>query len=247
VGHIGGRGINNTVAATLGSGRVDDLALGHDGVRPRVVALVNWFAVADWVSVAFHHDIPREKTFLVTNPTVADAQQYAAQGWKRVEDAELGFAIEDDLPRAFAASPIRLVQDEFLPTLFQHGTADVIVPFVDTVRMAQTVNTRVRPGLATVWPLLGENHGGPRFYAPDNIIATLRWIDERIGRRHDYTALTEVGTTSTIVDDGVELAADDLSGLPGVTTVPTRAVEPVRHPLEFWGPTPAQADAPRGV
>jgi hypothetical protein len=114
------------------------------------MALVNWFAVADFVSVAYHHNIPTNKTFLVTNLTVANAQRYAAQGWKPVEDAELGFAIEDDLPRAFAASPIRMVQDEFVPTLFQHGTADIVVPFVDTVKMAETVNTRVRSGLATV-------------------------------------------------------------------------------------------------
>jgi acetyl esterase/lipase len=246
-GTSAGGGINNAVAATLTGSRCDDLSLGHSGVRPRVAALVNWFAVADWVSFAFHHNIPTDKTFLVTSPTAADAQQYAAQGWKRVEDAELGFAIEDDLPRAFAASPINMVGNEFLPALFQHGTADVIVPFADTVRMAETVNTRVRPGLATVWPMRGEIHGGPRFYAPDNIIATLRWIDDRIGRSHDYTALPEVGTISTDVDDGVELVAEDLSESPGVTTIPTRTIEPAKDRLEFWGAPPARAETPRGV
>jgi acetyl esterase/lipase len=246
-GASAGGGINNAIAATLTSGRVDDPALGHPEIRPRVVALVNWFAVADWVSCAYQHNIPTDKTFLVTNPTTADARQYAAEGWKRVEDAELGFAIEDDLPRAFAASPIRMVQDEFLPTLFQHGTADIIVPFVDTVKMAETVNTRVRPGIATVWSLIGENHGGQRFYAPDNIIATLRWIDEKIGRTHDYTRLSEVGTRSTHVDDGIELPPDDLSVSPGVTAVPTRTVEPVKDLLEFWGLPPAREQAPHGV
>jgi len=157
-----------------------------------------------------------------------------------------GFAVEDDLPRAFATSPIRMVSDEFLPTLFQHGTADVVVPFADTVKMAETVNTRVRAGLATVRPLLGEIHGGPRFYAPDNIVATLRWIDERIGRDHDYTPLPEIGTIGTHVDDGVELPADNLSVRPGVTTLPTSALEPVRDRLEVWSPT-AGADVPRGV
>jgi hypothetical protein len=140
-----------------------------------------------------------------------------------------------------------MVHDEFLPTLFQHGTADIVVPFVDTVKMAQTVNTRVRPGLATVWPLLGENHGGPRFYAPDNIVTTLRWIDEHIGRTHDYTPLPEVGTTSTQIDDGVELPAGDLSVFPGVTAIPIRTVEPVKDELEFWGAPPAQAQAPHRV
>ena len=246
-GTSAGGGINNAVAATLSEGQWDDPSLGHAGVRPRVAALVNWFAVADWGSFAFHHNIPTDKTFLVTNPTVADAQQYVAQGWKRVEDAELGFAIEDDLPRAFAASPIQMVENEFLPTLFQHGTADVVVPFGDSVRMAQTVNCRVRPGLATVWPMVGETHGGPRFYAPDNIVATMRWIDERIGRSHDYTALPEVGTTSVDVDDGVESHAEDLSDAPGVTTIPTRTIEPVKDRLEFWGPAPSRAEAPRGV
>ena len=245
-GTSAGGGINNAVAATLTGRRVDDASLGHPDVRPRVVALVNWFAVADWVSLAYQHNIPTEKTFLVTSPTVADAQQYATRGWKRVEDAALGFAVEDDLPRAFATSPIRMVSDEFLPTLFQHGTADVVVPFADTVKMAETVNTRVRAGLATVRPLLGEIHGGPRFYAPDNIVATLRWIDERIGRDHDYTPLPEIGTIGTHVDDGVELPADNLSVRPGVTTLPTSALEPVRDRLEVWSPT-AGADVPRGV
>lgn len=246
-GTSAGGGINNAVAATLGSGRVDDPALGHPDVRPRVAALVNWFAVADWVSNAYTHNIPTEKTFLTTNPTVADARQYAAEGWKRVEDAELGFAIEDDFARAFALSPIRMVRDEFLPTLFQHGTADVVVPFVDTVKMACTVNTRVRPGLATVWPMRGEIHGGPRFYAPGNIVATLRWIDGQIGRRHGYTALPVVGTISTLVDDGVDLPTDDLPASDTVTAVATRAVEPVRNQLEFWGPPHEEANVPHGV
>ena len=246
-GTSAGGGITTAVAATLTGGRVDDLSLGHSGVSPRLAATVNWFPVTDWISNAFHHDIPADKTFLVTRPTTADAQRYTAQGWRRVEDAELGFAIEDDLPRAFALSPVRMVQDEFPPALFQHGTADVIVPFADTVRMAQTVNDRVRPGLATLRPLVGEVHGGPGFYAPDNIIATLRWIDERIGRRHDYTQLPDVGTTSTDVDDGLDPVADDLTGRPGVSAVATRTLEPVKDRLEFWGPTPNGAETPRGV
>jgi acetyl esterase/lipase len=246
-GNSAGGAIVNTVVATLTSGRVDDLSLGHRDARPRVAALVSWFAVLDWVSLAYHHDIPTDKTFLVTSPTIADARRYAAQGWKRVEDAELGFAIEDDLPRAFAASPIRLVQDEFVPALFQHGTADVIVPFADSAKMVQTINTRVRPGLATLRPMRGEIHGGPGFYTPDNIVGNLRWIDEHIGRTHDYTPLPDVGRTGIPVDDGVTLPADQLAEADGVSTIPTRTIDAVKDTLEFWGPAPPSAQAPQGV
>jgi acetyl esterase/lipase len=68
-GTSAGGGINNAVAATLTSGRIDDPSLGHPDVRPRVVAMVGWFAVADWVSGAYHQNIPADKTFMVTNST----------------------------------------------------------------------------------------------------------------------------------------------------------------------------------
>ena len=38
-----------------------------------------------------------------------------------------------------------MIEDEFVPSLLLHGTADIVVPFVDTVRLAHTVNTRIRP------------------------------------------------------------------------------------------------------
>jgi hypothetical protein len=72
-------------------------------------------------------------------------------------------------------------------------------------------------------------------------------IDQQIGRTHDYTPLPEVGTTSTHVDDGIELPADDLSASSSVTAIPTRTVEPIKDQLEFWGPAPARAQAPHGV
>jgi len=140
-----------------------------------------------------------------------------------------------------------MIDDEFVPSLLLHGTADVVVPFVDTVRLAQTVNTRIRPGLITVWPMIGENHGAPCFGSPDNIIATLRWIDQQIGRTHEYSDLAKIGIIRTTIDDQVELPADDLSVLPGLTIVATRTVEPIRSDLEFWGQARPPALAPQGV
>ena len=141
-----------------------------------------------------------------------------------------------------------MVEDEFVPSLLSlHGTADVVVPFADSVRLAQKVNTRVQPGLVTVWPMIGQNHGASCFGAPDTIAATLRWIDQQIGRSHEYTDMQKVSTISTVIDDQVELPAEDLSLLPGLIVVPTRTLEPVREGLEFWGPALAQADAPHGI
>jgi acetyl esterase/lipase len=246
-GSSAGAGITTSVAATLGGGRVDDPALGYPDIRPHVAAMVGWFPLTDWISAAYHHNIPSELTMAVASPTIADAQQYTAEGWKRVEDAALGFAIEADLPSAFAASPITMVEDEFVPSLLLHGTADIVVPFVDTVRLAQKVNTRVEPGHVTVWPMIGQNHGASCFGAPDTVVTTLRWVDQQIGRTHEYSDLQKASTISTQIDDQVELPADDLSVLPGLTVVPTRTLEPIRDKLEFWGPVLVQSDAPQGV
>jgi acetyl esterase/lipase len=246
-GSSAGAGITTAVAATLKSGRVDDPTLGNPGVQPQVAAMVGWFPLTDWISAAYHHNIPTELTMAVASPTINDAQQYAAEGWKRVEDAALGFAIEDDLPSAYRASPINMIDDEFVPSLLLHGTADVVVPFVDTVRMAQSVNTRIRPGLVTVRPMIGENHGASCFGSPENIVATLRWIDQQIDRTHEYSELANVGIIRTTIDDQVELPADDLSVLPGLTVVPTRTLEPIRNDLEFWGPALPPKLAPQGA
>ena len=104
----------------------------------------------------------------------------------RVEDAELGFAIEDDLPRAFAASPIRLVQDEFVPALFQHGTADVIVPFADSAKWPR----RSTRGSVPAWPPCGPCAG--RSTAGRLLRAGQHRRDAALDRRadrpqHDYT------------------------------------------------------------
>jgi hypothetical protein len=45
--------------------------------------------------------------------------------------------------------------------------------------------------------------GGPNFYADDNIRRNLQFIDEKIGRSHQYTALPEIKRVSQTVDDDV--------------------------------------------
>jgi len=72
-GSSAGAGITTAVAATLTSGRVDDPTLGNPGVQPQVAAMVGWFPLTDWISVAFHHNIPTELTMAVASPSIADA------------------------------------------------------------------------------------------------------------------------------------------------------------------------------
>ena len=80
VGLISRCRITTSVAATLDSGSIDDLTLGYPDIRPRVAAMVGWFPLTDWISAAYHHNIPNELTMAVSSPTIADAQRYAAEG-----------------------------------------------------------------------------------------------------------------------------------------------------------------------
>jgi hypothetical protein len=75
----------------------------------------------------------------------------------------------------------------------------------------------------------------------------LRWIDQQIDRTHEYSELAKVGIIRTTIDDQVELPADDLSVLPGLTVVPTRTLERIRNDLEFWGPVLPPKLSPQGV
>ena len=47
--------------------------------------MAGWFPLTDWISAAYHHNIPTELKIAVANPIITNAQQYAAEGWKRVE------------------------------------------------------------------------------------------------------------------------------------------------------------------
>jgi acetyl esterase/lipase len=66
-------------------------------------------------------------------------------------------------------SPINYVDSTFPPALFQHGSADPIIPYTQSVAMWKRVSDICGPDHAHLELFEGATHGDPRIKASGNI------------------------------------------------------------------------------
>ena len=82
----------------------------------------------------------------------------------------------DDKPKTDAVSPVHYVSEETPPMLILHGTHDALVPYAQSVELANLLKTKGVP----VWlqTLPGSGHGGPAFGKPAVIVLTLNFFNK---------------------------------------------------------------------
>lgn len=104
---------------------------------------------------------------------------------------------EDDAPydTLEKASAIYYVDKTFPPILLQHGDADQMVPFGQSVRLHDRVQGLCGPHRSTLEIFPGARHASPEFKSPSNINRCLDWLDSIYfpgGERPVRTELPEI-------------------------------------------------------
>ncbi len=167
-GNSSGGHVANMIAAT-GShpGLVDDLSLGNAEQSSAVQGLISWYAPVDLFQLDLCDALPPETNIRWLEPGSFDDAR--ASGLPTMQAIAIGCIPRFNPEAAKAASPIEYVDSTFPPALFQHGSADPIIPSTQSVAMWKRVNDVCGDGHATLELFDGATHGDPRIKASENI------------------------------------------------------------------------------
>ena len=160
------------LAAMLGVSAGDPLfvepAFGNMDQTDDVQAVVDWFGPTDFLAM--------------------DGQLAESCLWPRNHGSELspesvylGATIAEVPDLVAASNPITYVSGAMAPILIQHGTADCLVPYQQSVEFARVIEERVGRERFELELLDGAGHGDPRFETPENMKKVFDFIDHQLG------------------------------------------------------------------
>jgi acetyl esterase/lipase len=98
------------------------------------------------------------------------------------ESVYLGATIAEVPDLVAASNPMTYVSGAMAPMLMQHGTADCLVPYQQSVELARVIDERVGRERFELELLDGAGHGDPRFETPENMKKVFDFIDRHLGR-----------------------------------------------------------------
>lgn len=143
-------------------------ASGHTGVSDRVQAAVDWYGPINFLTM----DAQFAEIGL-------DGQRHSVPD--SFESRLLGRPITDAPDLVARHNPETYVAPDCPPILIQHGTADEVIPYLQSVAFARHVEAVAGPGRATLELLPGAGHADDRFHADANIARVLDFLDRHIG------------------------------------------------------------------
>ena len=173
-GNSSGGYIANMVAATGAQpGLVDDPVLAGDaaGESCAVQGLISWYAICDLYQMDLCDALPPDENLRWLEPGAESEARVT--GLPTMQAIALGFPPRESYGAAMAASPISYVDASFPPALFQHGAADPLVPFTQSVAMWKRVCDTCGEGRATLELFPGGTHGDPAIKAAENVARCL--------------------------------------------------------------------------
>lgn len=178
-GNSSGGYLANMIGATgAHPGLVDDPELAGDaaGESCAVQAVVSWYTASDLYQMDLCDALTSEENLSCPEPgSEADAK---ASGLPTMQAIALGFEPRTNYEAAMAASPITYVDSSFPPAIFQHGTADVYVPFTQSVAIWKRVVDECGADHATLELFEGSPHGAPAIKLPENVDRCLNFVRE---------------------------------------------------------------------
>jgi acetyl esterase/lipase len=178
-----GAAIAQAVAATGDKQEYEeynDISMGYPEESSAIQGLISIYGVADFVSgAAFDNLKPREFYLSVCGPTPADEELYMNQEYVDAVELILGYHLNniENVIKAAKNSPFALAKGDYPPALFQHGTADPVAPFSDSVNVAVKVNELAGEERVIFEMFEGATHGGHVFWQNENIERGLDFID----------------------------------------------------------------------
>lgn len=192
-GNSSGGYIANMVAATgWCTGLIEDLSLGWEDQHSEVQALVSWYAVTDMFQEDLCCPLSEEEGLRYVEPGALD--QVLSTGLPSMQAVGMGFVPRKNYEQSMAMSPVCYVESNFPPALFQHGMADPIVPFTQSVAMVRLVNDAAGEQRAKLDLFDGAVHGDPVIKSDENLVRVLQFLDEvLLGKVRPHENLGSVG------------------------------------------------------
>lgn len=165
-GNSAGAHIAQLAAATPTPGDLEDLSMGAPEQSSRVDGLISWYGASDLyrqdedMDTAFGGVSTRHTFTMEANPCQL-----------------LGCVIRENRAVADAASVIHHITADYVPALIQHGTADRVISYLQSVRLHQTIRSACGPGRSILELIDGAIHGDIVFKDDANINRCLDFVD----------------------------------------------------------------------
>lgn len=152
---------------TEGVPGLEDLSLGNAEQSSRVQAVVDWFGPTDFLKM----DEQIAAAGLPANP------EQAHNGERSPESLLLGAVITSIPEQVRTANPETYITANAAAFLIQHGTADDIVPCLQSIYFAQKLTAVLETGQVSLDLLDGAKHADPRFGSPENLERVFSFLD----------------------------------------------------------------------
>jgi len=149
---------------------LDDPTLGNPEQSSHVQAVVDWFGPTDFLKM----DEQLSASGLPPHPNETHCGPNSPESLILGEQITLIPAIVQ------AANPETYIRANAPPFLIQHGTRDEIVPYQQSVHMAEKLAAAIGNENVTLDLLLGAGHGDPVFETTTNIKKVLDFLDQSL-------------------------------------------------------------------
>ena len=166
-GSAGGH-LSAMVGTSGGVKELEDLSQGNSDQSSRVQAVVDWFGPTDFLKMD-----EQLKESKVNNPQthcLPDSPESELIG-QNIEDAP-------DLVRV--ANPETYITKDDPPFFIQHGLIDHLVPYQQSVNLANKLQPVIGKEKVTLELLPGTDHGGPNYQTEQNLNKVFAFLDKYI-------------------------------------------------------------------
>lgn len=155
-------------AATQNNPAFEDLSMGNPEQSSAVSAVVTWFGVFDMLKQR-NDPPPQDSPMADPNMPNIDMLLYGAPS------AQISGLMH-------FTNPLNFISKDFPPVYISHGTADVVVPVVQSQMLAEKVRSVLPPEKVEVDFLEGFNHGGfdLRWNEKEYVDRTFRFLDKHL-------------------------------------------------------------------
>ncbi|MGI6150836.1 MAG: alpha/beta hydrolase fold domain-containing protein [Christensenellales bacterium] len=140
------------LATTMGAFEYDDLSLGYPNEPEDVQAAVIFFGTMNFASLDAQF---KERGVVRAHPPVASPDSPEAQLF--------GVTIGENPELYQKASPVQLVNSDTPPMILFHGTSDAVIPFEQSVEMAEALATAIGRDRVALHIVSGAGHSDVRF------------------------------------------------------------------------------------
>jgi acetyl esterase/lipase len=160
----------STLAALLGTSEgvknLEDLSMGNACESGRVNAVVAWYGPTDFVSLGFQRNQP--------------AQATSGNGEPSGTTLMLGGDLAACPEKYRAISALSYISPKCPPFYIQHGTADQVVPLLQSVNFAAALEAAVGKDKVKLNLVENAGHFDRAHSSPQNVKAVLDFLDEHL-------------------------------------------------------------------